>query len=147
MDRGHRGAQPADTGTCVVLPVQRKPGRKLVAAQKWHDATHSKICMYVENAIRRIKTFRVMGHRNGNPPKRHDLANIIVCRPASPGMPTRIAAMAWEKRQELGLGPRTVFNFGSPLRHLMTSWHFQMGFPRLKAELRGFLSGIYKPKA
>ena len=41
--------------------------------------TQSKIRVYVENAIRRVKTFRIMGDVYRNPLKKYDRVNNIIC--------------------------------------------------------------------
>ena len=43
------------------------------------NRTHSRIRVYVENGIRRIKTWKIMGGVYRNPLKKYDRANSIVC--------------------------------------------------------------------
>ena len=76
------------------LSIKKKPGGKLTDAQKEYNITHSKIHVYVENTIRRVKTYRIMGDRYRNPLKKYDLANSIVCGLVNDRTPARIAAAA-----------------------------------------------------
>ncbi len=94
MDRGYQGAQSVGTGTYVILPIKKKPGGKLTDTQKEYNITHSKIRAYVENTIRRIKTYRIMGCRYRNPLKKYDLANSIVCGLVNDRAPARIVTAA-----------------------------------------------------
>ncbi len=94
MDRGYQGAQSVDAGTDVILPIKKKPGGKLTDAEKEYNITHSKIRVYVENTIRRVKTYRIMGDRYRNPLKKYDLANSIVCGLVNDRALARIAAAA-----------------------------------------------------
>ena len=40
---------------------------------------HSQIRVYVEHAIRKVKTWRIMGDRYRNPLKKYDRINDVVC--------------------------------------------------------------------
>ena len=71
--------QKIDPGIKVVLPIKRKPGKKLSPGEKEYNKTQSKIRVYVENAIRRVKTFRIMGDVYRNPIKKYDRINDIIC--------------------------------------------------------------------
>ena len=62
--------------------------------KKEYNITHSKIRVYVENTIRRVKTYRIMGDRYRSPLKKYDLANSIVCGLVNDRAPARIAAAA-----------------------------------------------------
>ena len=79
LDRGYQGAQEADPEADLELPIRKKPGKDLTCVEKEYNRTHSKIRVYVENAIRRVKTYRIMGDRYRNPLKKYDRANSIVC--------------------------------------------------------------------
>ena len=78
-DRGYQGAQEVDLGVEVVLPIRRKPGKKLSPEEREINRLQSKIRVRVENAIRRVKTHRIMGDRYRNPLKKYDRTNDIVC--------------------------------------------------------------------
>ena len=62
--------------------------------EKEYNRTHSKIRVYVENAIRRVKTYRIMGDRYRNPLKKYDLANSIVCGLVNQRVLLKAAAVA-----------------------------------------------------
>ena len=94
MDRGYQGAQSEDAGTHVVLPIRKKPKQKLTDTQKEYNTTQSRVRVYVEHAIHRVKTFKIMGHRYRNPLRKYDLANSIVCGLVNRRTLVRIAAMA-----------------------------------------------------
>ena len=78
-DRGYQGAQEVDPDVEVVLPIRRKPGKKLSPEEREINRLQSKIRVYVENSIRRVKTYRIMGGRYRNPLKKYDRTNDIVC--------------------------------------------------------------------
>ena len=63
----------------VVLPIRCKPSKKLTPEEKEINRLQSKIRIRVGNAIRRIKTHRIMGNRYRNPLKKYDRTNNIVC--------------------------------------------------------------------
>ena len=77
-DRGYVGA-PETTGASVCTPIKRKPRKKLTMPQKEYNRLHSKIRVYVEHAIRRVKQWRIMGNTYRNPLKKYDTVNDIVC--------------------------------------------------------------------
>ena len=77
----------------TLLPIKKKPGCKLTDAQKEY-VIHSKIRVYVENAIRRVKTYRIMGDRFRNSLRKYDLASSIVCGLVNERALARIAAVA-----------------------------------------------------
>ena len=56
MDRGYPGAQKMYEEAEVMEPIRRKPGKKLSALEKEFNRLHSKIRVYVEHAIHRVKT-------------------------------------------------------------------------------------------
>ena len=56
-----QGAQEADPEADLELPIRKKPGKDLTCVEKEYNRTHSKIRVYVENTIRRVKTYRIMG--------------------------------------------------------------------------------------
>ena len=78
-DRGYQGAQEVDPDVEVVLPIRRKPGKKLSPEEREINRLQSKIRVRVENSIRRVKTYRIMGDRYRNPLKKYDRTNDIVC--------------------------------------------------------------------
>ena len=78
-DRGYQGAQKVDPDVEAVLPIRCKPGKKLSPEEREINRLQSKIRVRVENAIRRIKTHRIMGDRYRNPLKKYDSINDIVC--------------------------------------------------------------------
>ena len=63
----------------VMEPIRRKPGKKLSALEKEFNRLHSKIRVYVEHAIRRVKTWRIMGGVYRNPLKKYDRISDVVC--------------------------------------------------------------------
>ena len=65
VDRGYPGAQKMYEVVEVLAPIRRKPGKKLSALEKEFNKLHSKIRVYVEHAIRRVKTRRIMGWCTG----------------------------------------------------------------------------------
>ena len=71
MDEGHPGAQKMYEEVEVLAPIRRKPGKKLSALEKEFNRMHSKIRVYVEHAIRRVKTWRIMGGVYRNPLKKY----------------------------------------------------------------------------
>ena len=79
VDRSYSGAQKMYEEVEVLAPIRRKPGKKLSALEKEFNRLHSKIRTYVEHAIRRVKTWRIMGGVYRNPLKRYDRINYIVC--------------------------------------------------------------------
>ena len=56
VDRGYPGAQKMHEEMEVLEPIRRKPGKKLSALEKEFNRLHSKIRVYVEHAIHRVKT-------------------------------------------------------------------------------------------
>ena len=78
-DRGYQGAQKVDPDVEVVLPIRCKPGKKLTPEEREINRLQSRIRVRVENAIRRVKTHRIMGDRCRNPLKKYDRTNDIVC--------------------------------------------------------------------
>ena len=56
MDRGYLGAQKMYEEVEVLEPIRRKLGKKLAALEKEFNRLHSKIRIYVEHAIHRVKT-------------------------------------------------------------------------------------------
>ena len=76
MDKGYMGAQKIENGTRVILPIRKRPGKKLSEEEKSYNNCHSSIRIYVENGIR-IKVFRIMGDKYRNP--LNDMINSIVC--------------------------------------------------------------------
>ena len=66
-------------GLDSTTPIKRKPGKDLTPNQREYNRAHSRIRIRVENAIRRIKTFRIMNDRYRNRLGRYDRINDIVC--------------------------------------------------------------------
>ena len=77
--REYQGAQEVDPDVEVVLPIRCKPGKKISSEEREINRLQSKIWVRVENAIRRVKTHRIMGGRYRNPLKKYDHTNDIVC--------------------------------------------------------------------
>ena len=63
----------------ALAPIRRKPGKKLSDVEKTFNRLHSKIRVYVEHAIRRVKTWWIMGGVYRNPLKKYDRINGVVC--------------------------------------------------------------------
>ncbi len=63
----------------MIFPIRKRPGKKLSEEKKSYNNCHSSIRIYVENGIRRIKVFRIMGDKYRNPLKKYDMINSIVC--------------------------------------------------------------------
>ena len=57
-------------GVEVLAPIRKKPGKKLTDAEKASNKAHSRIRVYVEHTIRKVKTWRIMGDRYRNPLKK-----------------------------------------------------------------------------
>ena len=66
-------------GLGSTTPIKRKPGKDLTPNQREYNRAHSRIRIRVENAIRRIKTFRIMKDRYRNRLGRYDRINDTVC--------------------------------------------------------------------
>ena len=79
VDRGYPRAQKMYEEVEVLEPIRRKLGKKLSALEKEFNRLHSKIRVYVEHAIRRVKTWRIMGVVYRNPLKKYDRINDVVC--------------------------------------------------------------------
>ena len=90
-DRGYQGAQKVDPDVEVVLPIRCRPGKKLSPEEREINRLQSRIRVRVENAIRRIKTHRIMGDRYRNPLKKYDRINDIVCGLVNQRVPWRAA--------------------------------------------------------
>ena len=58
---------------------QAKARKKLSDVEKAFNRLHSKIRVYVEHAIRGVKTWRIMGDRYRNQLKKYDRINDVVC--------------------------------------------------------------------
>ena len=78
-DSAYAGMQKQCPDRDVRVAVKRKPGRELTPEEKAYNRALSRLRIRVEHAIRRIKTFRVMGDRYRNPRRKYDLINDIVC--------------------------------------------------------------------
>ena len=63
----------------VLAPIRQKHGKKLSALEKEFNRLYSKICVYVEHAIHRVKTWLIMGGVYRHPLKKYDWINDIVC--------------------------------------------------------------------
>ena len=66
-------------GGLRISSIRKKPGKKLTDAEKASNKAHSRIRVYVEHAIRKVKTWRIMGDRYRNPLKKYDRINDVVC--------------------------------------------------------------------
>lgn len=62
-----------------IPPVKKDRGKELTELEKKYNKTHSKIRIYVEHAVRRVKTWRIMGNVYRNPLRKYDIINDIVC--------------------------------------------------------------------
>ena len=79
VDRGYPGAQKMYEAVEVLAPIRWKPRKKLSALEKEFNRLHSKIRVYVEHAIHRVKTWQIMGVVYRNPLKKYDRINDVVC--------------------------------------------------------------------
>ena len=79
VDKGYPGAQEMYEDVEVLAPIRRKPGKKLSDVEKAFNRLHSKIRVYVEHAIRRVKIWRIMGDRYRNQLKKYGRINDVVC--------------------------------------------------------------------
>ena len=79
MGRGYPGAQKMYEEVEVLAPIRRKPGKKLSGVEKTFNGLHSKIRVYVEHAIHRVKIWRIMSGVYRNPLKKYDRINGVVC--------------------------------------------------------------------
>ena len=66
-------------GVEALAPIKKKPGKKLTDAEKAPNKTHSRIRVYVEHAIRKVKTWPITRYRCRNPLKKYDRINDVVC--------------------------------------------------------------------
>lgn len=78
-DRGYQGGQDAYENVKLCTPIKKKPKQKLSDLEKEYNRVHSALRIHVEHAIRRVKTWRIMGNRYRNRLKKYDLINDIVC--------------------------------------------------------------------
>ena len=79
MDRGYPGTQKMYEEVEVLAPIRWKPGKKPSALEKEFNRLHSKIRVYVEHAIHRVRTWRIMGGVYRNPLKKYGWINDVVC--------------------------------------------------------------------
>ena len=79
MDRGYPGAQKMYEGVEVLEPIRQKPGKKLSDVEKTFNRPHSKIHVYAEHAIHRVKTWRIMDGVYRNPLKKYGRINDVAC--------------------------------------------------------------------
>ena len=66
-------------GLDYVTPIKRRPGKDRTPAERAYNRAHSRVRIRVENAIRRVKIFRIMKERYRNRLKKYDVINDIVC--------------------------------------------------------------------
>ena len=66
-------------GLDYVTPIRRRPGKDKTPAERAYNRAHSRVRIRVENAIRRVKIFRIMKERYRNRLKKYDVINDIVC--------------------------------------------------------------------
>ena len=84
-DRGYQGANDVLGSLMMITPIKKKRGKngekskKLTPVQKEYNRILSKIRIYVEHAIRRVKRWRIMGNTYRNPLKNYDSINNVVC--------------------------------------------------------------------
>ena len=79
VDRGYPGAQKMYEEVEVLAPIRWKPRKKILALEKEFNRLHSKIRVYVEHAIHRVKTGRIMGEVYRNPLKKYGRINDVAC--------------------------------------------------------------------
>ena len=79
VDRDYPGAQKMYEEVEVLAPIRRKPGKKLSDVERTFNRLHSKIRVYAERAIHRVKTWRIMGGVYRNPLKKYDRISGVVC--------------------------------------------------------------------
>ena len=77
VDRGYPRAQKMHEEVEVLEPIRRKPGKKPLALEKEFNRLHSKIRVYVEHAIRRVKIWRITGGVYRNPLRKYDRINDV----------------------------------------------------------------------
>ena len=83
-DRGYQGA-PDVEDTVLLTPIKRKrckkgeKPKKITLEEKEYNRNLSKIRIYVEHTICRVKKWKIMGYRYRNPLKNYDTINNIVC--------------------------------------------------------------------
>ncbi len=77
-DGGYQGILDVP-GIRMLTPFKKKKGQKLTAEQKEYNKIHSKIRIYVEHAIRKVKRWQIMRDAYRNPLKMYDTINDIVC--------------------------------------------------------------------
>ena len=78
-DTAYRGMANVVEGIDVRIPVVRKPGEDLTPDQREYNKAHSRIRIRVENAIRRIKIFRIAKEKYRNDRRKYDHINDVVC--------------------------------------------------------------------
>ena len=78
-DTAYRGMDKAVEGIDARLSLTRKPGKDLTPDQREYNKAHSRIRIRVENAIRRIKIFRIAKEKYRNRRSKYDLIMDIVC--------------------------------------------------------------------
>ncbi|MBI1658983.1 MAG: hypothetical protein IS632_09485, partial [Thaumarchaeota archaeon] len=66
-------------GLDYVTPIRRRPRKDRTPAERAYNRAHSRVRIRVENAIRRVKIFRIMKERYRNRLKKYDVINDIVC--------------------------------------------------------------------
>ena len=60
-------------------PFKRKPNKDLTIEQQTFNRAHSRVCIRVENGIRRVKVFRIMNVMYRNRLQKYDRINDIAC--------------------------------------------------------------------
>ncbi len=76
-DRGYQGILDVP-GTMMLTPFKKEKGQKITAEQKEYNKIHSKIRIYVEHTIRKVKRWRIMRDVYRNPLKMYGTINDIV---------------------------------------------------------------------
>ncbi len=79
LDSGYQGINKEFPDRDAVVPYKRARGTELSPEQKEFNKKHSKMRVYVEHAIRRVKRFRIMSDVYRNRLKKYDTINDIVC--------------------------------------------------------------------
>lgn len=78
-DTAYRGMDKVVEGIDARISVTRKPGKDLTPDQREYNKAHSRIRIRVENAIRRIKIFRIAKEKYRNKRNKYDLIMDVVC--------------------------------------------------------------------
>ncbi len=67
-------------GLDCVAPIKHMPGKDRTPVERAYNRAYSRVRIRVENAIRRVKIFRIRKEMYRNRLKKYDAINDIVCR-------------------------------------------------------------------